>query len=358
MQNDRLRDIKFICPRCKDDLINKRDYLVCGKCLSQYLIKEGIPFFSKTKYYFDDVSKRDMEEYINIADKKGWRIVLYNHLRPRNFYIYRYASDESRADWRYFLPLSEKSVVLDWGCGWGIISVVLSRVCNKVISIDSTYEKIRFLEVKRKQERIDNIYPVYGGDQGEIPFPNSYFDTIILNGVLEWAGCVQEEKDSLVAQKKMLRSCFNYLKDNGCLYIGIENRFGYNYILGARDHNNLRFTSLMPRKVANFYSYLLKEEGYKTLTHSYAAYKRLIEEVGFSEIEFFLPIPSYQNPLFIIPLDNNNVFGYFLRHLFSMRSKKFKGQIIYYVSQILLSLNLMKYLVPAYSIIARKKKVL
>ena len=54
------------------------------------------------------------------------------------------------------------------------------------------------------------------------------------------------------AQLIFLREVKRVLANNGCLYVGIENRFGLPFFLGEKDHSGLPYTSILPRKLANF----------------------------------------------------------------------------------------------------------
>ena len=284
MKNSNLSELQFVCPNCKDALAYGESSLECRRCNVDYPIRDGIIHFSDKDYYFSDIPNEKMKECLEIAEACGWRSALFDYFRKIDFWIYRIAADESRVDWRLFLPVHRDSTVLDWGCGFGIASIALAQTCRHIVALDSSYERIRLLAIRKRQEGISNIHLVRGAFL-EVPFPDNYFDAIILNGVLEWFGQTSNHLLPLEAQKGALRSAFHSLKQGGVLYIGIENRFGYNYFLGSRDHNGLRFTSLMPRCVADIYSLMLRKERYRILTHSYWKYKRVLHEVGFSQIE-------------------------------------------------------------------------
>ena len=103
----------------------------------------------------------------------------------------------------------------------------------------------------------------------------------------------------------------------GYVYIGIENRFSLRYMLGDHDdHSFIRFTSLMPRNVANLYCRLRIGGPYFTYTHSLSEYHRLLREAHFSDIRSYFPWPDYRNPTTIIPLERGPV----LKHLSSLLS--------------------------------------
>jgi SAM-dependent methyltransferase len=348
---------RFSCPQCRQPLLAEKDDLACKPCSLRYPIKDGIPSFSSTSsYFFGEVDKAAIDRCIELAEKEGWNKALNDYLRPISPDTYQYATDYSRADWRFLLPLSKESKVLDLGSGWGIISLALARTCGSVVSMDETYEKVRFLNIRKTQEKVDNITVVHAGDLLELPFPDREFDAVVMNGVLEWTGVSSHEADPLTAQKKFLKSTHRCLKDNGILYLGIENRCGYNYFLGDRDHNGLRFVGLLPRRLADIYSRLAGKGSYKTLIHSYRAYRRLLNQAGFGSLAFYFPVPSYRYPLFTVPLKDPSLLKYFVAHLFPTEKKRLAYTMIRLTSKLLFILGLMPYLVPSYIIVARKRE--
>jgi len=168
------------------------------------------------------------------------------------------------------------------------------------------------------------------------------------------------------AQMEALRRVYYHLKNDGYLYIGIENRFGFQYLLGGKDHNGLPFVSLLPRFMANLLSKRFAGEPYTTYQYSIYGYKKALQEVGFSEIKFYAPLPQYRTPLFYIPLDNVNVLNYFFKNifpLFNMVSPEVKRHYAfqYKVAKIGVKIALIfkltwlaKFIAPGFSIIAKK----
>ena len=347
--------IRFQCPICKGNITKNEGTLVCNNCSSKWEIKDGIPIFSKTNQYFGEILRKEMIHCIKIAEKCGWRSALFNFLRKKHPWVYKYATDPSRADWRFLLPTAKRSVVLDVGCGWGNVSFSLAQESDIVIAMDITFEKVKFLDIRRKQEKITNIYPVCA-DVLDFPFPENYFDTIIMNGVLEWVGCLNQYSNPQKTQEKALQNIFNGLKENGHLYIGIENRYGFNYFLGARDpHSNLPFTSILPRRLANLYSQMTKGENYRTYTYSYEEYIKILSKAGFSSIKFYCPLPDYREPRYIIPLDNSSPFKYLFENIIDVKyQKSIKwAKLIRFARTA--PMWVVKHLVPSYSIICKKR---
>lgn len=307
-----------------------------------------------------------MQELLETAEKEGWQKVLYEKIHLKDARDYNIIGDERRADWKYLLPLKRSAVVLDLGCGWGAISISLSEVADTVYSMDATLERVRWLDLRRRQEGITNIIPVHGGDQLKLPFPEKYFDLICMVGVLEWVGSWDEKINPKQAQIEMLNEVFKLLKKGGILYIGIENRFGINYLLGGKDHNGLPFVSILPRFLASIISKRFTGNPYTTYQYSVFGYRELLNKAGFRDIVFYAPLPQYRSPIFYLPLDNSRVINYFFRYLFGMLSNTSASTRKYYgllydfgkiISKVMSAVNLSylaKLFAPGFSVIAKK----
>src|SRR5207249_7300311 len=113
-----------------------------------------------------------------------------------------------------------------------------------------------------------------------------------------------------------LSSIRSILRPGGCLYLGIENRLGFQYCLGVKDHSGLPFTSLMPRWIAGQivgaahgrgrcegYRGNKNVSGYRWPTYSLRGYTALLGEAGFSDVSFYWTYPSYNEPRYISSLD-------------------------------------------------------
>jgi SAM-dependent methyltransferase len=182
--------------------------------------------------------------------------------------------------------------------------------------LDATFERVKFVAIRARQDGRSNVTPVLGSAM-KLPVPNNSLDIVAFNGVLEWLGGIDKKRNPVELQREALREAWRVLKPGGYAYIGIENRYSLRYMLGDQDdHSFIRFTSLMPRSVANLYCRLRTGEPYFTHTHSLAMYQRLLNETGFSGVKSYLPWPDYRNPTSIIPLERGPV----LKHLSSLLS--------------------------------------
>lgn len=264
--------------------------------------EKNIKEFAKNRYW-GKIPEADLEKALNIIDSEGWDSFAKQFSDRLDF-----TTEENRADWRFFVPLNKNSVVLDVGAGLGRISIPLARIVKKVIACDTSVVRMRFLKKLAESKGLNNI-DVIVADIFEPPFEKESFDLIVMNGVLEWVGKTDRYKDPREAQIASLKICKGLLKKGGFIYVGIENRFAAAYLRGI-DHNGLRFTSYMPRWLANIYTRAKKDHSYDTYTYTMSGYRKLFEEGGFSNPDFYLVYPGYNRPRIIIPYHDLNLLKY------------------------------------------------
>ncbi len=359
--------INLICPSCKNNLTNFNFHIECGVCGQNYPIREGIPSFTKDDFYWNEIPRTDMQEILRITQQDGWQKAIYDVLNPVGTKVHATVGDERRADWKYYIPLSKESRALDLGCGWGATAIALSDYCGQVIAMDTTFERIHFLNLRRQQQNIKNVYPIHGGDTLSFPFPKNYFDLVTLVGVLEWLGESCPDLPPHKAQQKALLQIREHLKPDGYIYIGIENRFGFDYLMGRPDHNGVPFIGLLPRKIANWLSLHYTGKSYRTYQYSLKGYRKLLSLTGFYNIKFYGDLPQYRQPFLYIPLEDSSALKYFLSHLWNLflyETTEHAGdyKFAYFFAKFFMHLlryipfsHLIRFIIPGYSILAQRK---
>jgi ubiquinone/menaquinone biosynthesis C-methylase UbiE len=301
-----------------------------------------------------------MKEVNEFACNHGWRRALDHYVRQDYPHIYQYVLDYGRADFAYLAPLNKQSVILDVGSGWGTLSCLLAERVGAVYSLESVRERIEFLTIRAEQEQIKNIQPIQASFL-ELPVPEKCLDLVILNGVFEWIGIADDSKSPDELQLMVLHKLYDCLKPGGSLYIGIENRFGYNYFLGGKDHSDLPYTSLMPRWLADNIM-AAKGKGsrrtgqakgaYRTYTYSYWGYKSILEKAGYTSVKRYLVFPDYNHPSYIVPAENLNAFRYMVNQLYSGDTRK--QQVLHKLVRITAPFGLQKIFSPCFGIYAKK----
>ena len=306
--------------------------------------KEGIPLLTEDRYWGKS-PKEELENALAVIEGKGWEEFARIYKNKFDFTF-----EENRADWRFPIPITRRFSVLDAGAGMGRSSIPLARVAGKVVSIDHSFLRMKFLKKRAEKEGLKNI-EVYVGDIFDLPFENESFDLIVMNGLLEWVGVTDRYDNPREAQIACLKICRGLLRKGGYLYIGIENRYALSYFKGI-DHSGLRFTSYMPRFLANWYTLFRKGERYKTYTYNINGYKKLMSEAGFGKVDYYLAYPGYNQPRVVIPYYNLNILKYVLETL--MRGNTLKRKLARHLSSIKLLRWIYRKLFFSFNIIAQK----
>jgi ubiquinone/menaquinone biosynthesis C-methylase UbiE len=335
-------DTKLSCPRCKTSLNLGISSYHCSNCHKSYPIRDQYVDFlgEEVDFYAGELSQNDMRKLIEKIDSLGYSEGL-RRLYVDYPYLREYIGEDKRGDWICHCFSSRNNNnrrCLDIGSGLGNLSEMLSHYYDEVYSLEAVPERIEFQKRRFKNSNVSNV-TVVRGNALELPFPDDYFDLVVCNGVLEWVGTMNTDRPPREVQLSFLREVKRVLSDKGCLYIGIENRLGLGYMLGQPDHSGLRYTSLVPRSVANFlvkrygrsggmYRDTSKREnkkewrGYRTYTYSIKGYNSLFREAGF-KFKSYWAFPSYNDPLFSARLNDRVALKGFVQY-FGPRSRRFK----------------------------------
>jgi SAM-dependent methyltransferase len=192
--------------------------------------------------------------------------VLY-HLSPRR---------ENLLDWYDFDP---EATLLEVGAGCGALTGLFCRKVSQVTAVELSDRRARI--VASRHMNASNL-KVIAGRIENVPIEER-FDYITLIGVLEYAGRYHGTNDPHL---DFLRSIRSRLKDDGTLIIAVENKLGLKYWAGApEDHTGGIFENL---------------EGYlgqtEVRTFGNEELKDLLSSAGFSDLDFYYPMPDYKMP--------------------------------------------------------------
>ena len=169
--------------------------------------------------------------------------------------------------------------VLEIGAGMGPVTAALASRCAHVDCVELSER--RALANAWRNRACDNIC-IYVGNFERIELERQY-DVITLIGVLEYAGSyLHGEGDPFAA---MLRRASSLLRENGRLYVAIENKLGMKYFAGCREDH-------LGRMFAGICGY--EDGGVRTFTRS--ELDRLLLANGFGRTYFYYPYPDYKLP--------------------------------------------------------------
>ncbi len=356
--------VKLACPTCGGKIRYGGTSSSCVNCDATWPLKDGAPVFVSDDFYWGEVPQETMRDILERAARDGWREAAAAVLGATDEALCDYISDVRRADWRFLIPLTQQSVVLDAGAGWGTLTFPLAGAAGHVVALEAVRERAEFIRLRQRQDGIHNVQVVQA-DACAPPFPPESFDLVVMTGMLEWLAVMDTSGDPREVQLSALSKTHRVLKPGGRLYIGVENRYGYSLFLGARDHSGLRFTSLMPRHLADWWVRVRRPDGfstqwrtgasgsaYRTYTYSHGGYRRLLQEAGFSHVDVYVPMPSYVHPHCIFPIGARSAQRFCLGRLFWARSLKRK--CLEWGWRVALAFGLAGPLAYSFSLVARK----
>jgi SAM-dependent methyltransferase len=211
-------------------------------------------------------------------------------------------------------------VVVDIGAGFGTIATALARSATHVFALDKSAGRARATAARARAEGLTNVTAVHA-DGTDLPLGSGTCDLAVMVGVLEWTGLGTD--DPIAAQRRVLAEVNRVLKPDGTLLIGIENRFGAHYFLGMpEEHTGLRFSSLLPRRIATAYSRLARGVPMTTLTHSRRTLTTLVRDTGL-EPRLGIALPTYSEPqLSFDDQDFEAAWKFYFRHIYRYASPR------------------------------------
>ena len=207
----------------------------------------------------------------------------------------RYHLAPEREQLLSWYPFKSRANLLEVGAGCGALTGLFCRAVSHVTAVELTESRAAII---RRRHHAQKNLEVITGNIDTTPVNNG-FDYVTSIGVLEYAGRFTPSENPALDFIHRLKS---FLKPNGHLIIAIENKFGLKYWAGApEDHTGRYFDSL---------------ENYPhptgIQTFSKKELVRLLEESGFSHIEFYYPLPDYKFPVEVFsdhypPTLNHNI---------------------------------------------------
>lgn len=245
-----------------------------------------------------------------IATGRPWREVVAHHLTPVNPWLLRVVSEPSRTLWLDQRPPRPGSWVLDVGSGWGQWAIPAAARAN-VVALEPNPVRLATIQAIARQEGVADRMFFVGAPMQDVAFAAQRFDEIYCIGVLEWVPRFSADADPRAIQLQFLRRLRELLADDGECVIGIENRLGLKYLLGARDdHTGIAGVSVLEAPLAAQRHEALTGQPLRVFTYSQAEYRDLLAEAGFGATEFFGAFPDYKVPRVILPLAGDAANAY------------------------------------------------
>lgn len=317
---------------------------------------------SGRKGYWSNLNKEDNEKFLEVLKSSGPIEAVRNFIPQYENIIF----SPCREAGLELLDIREGNIGIDYGCMWGVLSVGMAKRGARVIAIDQTSESLEFLVSRSRFSNLNNVVCVQD-DIREVRLPG-LADFSVVNGVLEWVpefGEIELNKyygkkhtkdygnvNPEVLQQQFLEHVSGNLKDNGKLYLAIENRFDYTHFLGKPDpHPNLLFTAILPRKLSDLISRIRLGRPYVNYIYSFQKIKDLLLKSGFKKVDLYMAYPDYRFPALILPYEGG-VKKY--RKYWEWNKLSLKKKAAYSVEYALMRIFKARFFAPSIIAIAEK----
>lgn len=252
--------------------------------------------------YRDAPAKELWEIVKSIRVGQLWREAVASRYAKSNAWLHQIVTSPKRDLFFREHPPQPGAEVLDIGSGWGQIALALARDTQaEVVALEPTPERLAFIQAVAQQEGTANRMNFIQGDFFDIALPTC-FDLVTCVGVLEWVPKFRSGNPRDV-QIEFLQRARSLLAPGGQLVIGIENRLGLKYLLGAPDDH------IGPPNIAVYDAALASEKWLKqsgqplrSFTFTRAELAELLSAAGFGSSTFYAALPDYKLPELILPL--------------------------------------------------------
>lgn len=305
------------CPRCRTRFTAPaHDLWRCGECGIELRVVDDVVRVTPQGPYWGEVPEPEADRLVEACRREGVKSGTRRWVaaHPEERWLEDYILDLGRADWRHLLELKECGNVLDLGAGWGTISEAFARDGHRVHAVEPVDARVRMIGLRARE--LDGTLVAIRSDLWILPFPEAYFDLILLVGVLEWIPTAAGSRENPTrVQLRALRHCRRFLKPGGTLLLAIENRFNVRYFFGATDHGDPSFAPLMPRWLADAVCLVLRGKRYRTRTYSARGYRCLLRRAGFQPREILLTL-DYHISGMISQWDQSSALKEYFRRLF------------------------------------------
>lgn len=287
---------------------------------------------------------------INDSEREFILKNIKNNQKLENFLFQQYSRYQVKDLFDYLnhaflllLNFKDKEV-LNIGCGEGTESIFFARLgAKQVYSFDLNPNRLKMLKANAKRNNVAKKIQTIQGDFVQSKLLKESFDIITMIGVLEWMSRKNPYQEHIQYLKKVRHG----LKTGGKFLLAIENRTSPLYFVGITHHNDIPFSPLMPRFLADLISRIWRNKPYTTYTYTRKQYIKLFKKAGFKKINIYPVLFGYQEPKFVF--NSPDIFRILL--------KKYGTNPMINLCTKVLSMFpnfLLKQLAPAYIVIGEK----
>tara|TARA_B100001093_G_scaffold519496_1_gene608799 strand:+ start:392 stop:2059 length:1668 start_codon:yes stop_codon:yes gene_type:complete len=273
----------------------------------EIILRKGQSFqLPKSQELYRDTGEDNLKAIIaEVKEGKEWRTAVNEKFADSHPWLNDIVTCTKRTKFIEKFINTKNLSVLDIGAGWGQFSLPLAKN-NTVCTLEPTPERLKFIEAIAQQDDFSGNMFFLGSNYFDLEFQTK-FDLILSIGVLEWVGKFTNSKTPPEkAQFEFLEKTKRDLTEEGKLVIGIENRLGIKYLLGANDdHIGLPHISCFSTELAKLKFKQKTNQDLQCFTYSLHEYRNLLQKAGFSKITFFAALPDYKLPEKIFPISKD-----------------------------------------------------
>jgi|TARA_B100000315_G_scaffold51676_1_gene46105 hypothetical protein len=215
------------------------------------------------------------------------------------------------------IGFNEKDIAVDYGCMCSDSFVYASRLCKKIIGINTSYERLKTLQKRLVEEDVGN-YDFVNANYNEQHF-NEAFDYVIINSFLEQllieirhnksiyfnSRILSEQNDDNPEKIRIefLQTVYNGLRPAGMLYLSYANKLRIRtFLLFVKIEIESFFTAFSLKKDLNIISLIKAICLFLYYSLSPNGFEELLKTNGFVDVEKYAVFPDHKYPLKIIPL--------------------------------------------------------
>ncbi len=215
----------------------------------------------------------------------------------------------------------ERTAFLDVGAGSGIVSACLSPDYERGYALDFQPIFADFMNQRFAQDAVHNVEVVHGNAL-EVPLQESAVDLAAVNGVLQWIPHSDPASDPRQVQLRLLREVRRCLKPGGKVVLAVENGWHHKRLKGHAVDVAARVSGSVRNRLTNNFNRHAPGQTCRKYLHSYFGYRKLLHEVGFKQVRFYVLMPGCELPIDIYSFDRKALHELFSKYHAQMPGKR------------------------------------
>ena len=244
-------------------------------------------------------SETKLSDLLFKINSHGYSKGLKQFLKNNSEFEYRFNKMEGSIAFRTTHRNNIRCLVLN--SDLGNIPENLSQIYDEVYSLEVNREKILIQKFRFQKNNINNIRLV-NSDVKSLPFPNNYFDLVVL-------GEIKINKQHNQSPKTKVIECLKEIKRvlalDGCLCAGVQNKYGLK-IFGNEIEDDINN---------------------KTFSDSFYGYNSLFNSLGF-QVKSYWTLPSHRKPHYSGKIEDDISLKWFFQNFDKKFSVDTKFKII------------------------------